>query len=246
MARPNKILIVVTGDPPPAVAARHGDYADIMARAVGPAWSGGYASLDPRTEPLRCPAEPAGIIVTGSSASVAAAKPWMEATARWLAALIADGTPTLGVCFGHQLVAAALGGEVTPNPRGREMGTVTIERLGQSDLLAGLGDTFTANACHTDTVASLPPGTTVLARSPLDPHQCVQFRERCFGVQFHPEIDGWMMRAFTAARAPLIRADGLDPAVIRAGARDTPSGPTILGNFVARFVVGGSHPPHPA
>lgn len=237
MACPNKLLIVVTGDPPPAVAERHGDYADIMAAAVGPAWAGTYASVDPRSEPPRCAADMAGIIITGSSASLPAEEPWMATAATWLAEMIQGGIPTLGVCFGHQLVALALGGRVAPNPRGREMGTVTVERLADSALLAGLGRQFSVNACHTDTVSALPPGAVVVARSALDPHQCVRFAERCFGVQFHPELDGHKMRAFVDARAPLIRREGLSPDAIRASARDTPSGPRILQNFVQRFVA---------
>lgn len=101
MALPNKLLIVITGDPPPGVADRFGDYADIMAAAVGPAWRGGYASIDPRAEPPRCPAATAGIIITGSSASLPTAEPWMTRAATWLAERIQEGIPTLGVCFGH-------------------------------------------------------------------------------------------------------------------------------------------------
>ncbi len=117
------------------------------------------------------------------------------------------------------------------------MGTVTIERLGDSALLAGLGPEFTVNACHTDTVCELPPGAAVLARSALDPHQCARFTERCFGVQFHPELDGDKMRAFVDARAPLLVGEGLSPETIRASARDPPSGTHILRSFVEQVVA---------
>jgi GMP synthase-like glutamine amidotransferase len=62
--------------------------------------------------------------------------------------VVARSAPVLGVCFGHQLLAQALGGEVQPNERGREMSTVAIERLADDPLFAGLGQRFNANACH--------------------------------------------------------------------------------------------------
>ncbi len=126
------------------------------------------------------------------------------------------------------------------------MGTVAIERLGEGALLEGLGRHFTANACHTDTVTRLPSGAAVLARSESDPHQCVRFAERCYGVQFHPELDGWKMRAFVDARAELLRAEGLDPVTIKRHASDTPSGRRIMNNFIERVVAPRSSQVHPA
>ncbi len=244
MVRPHKILIVVTGSPPPAVAAAHGDYATIMAAAVGSAWTGGYDSIDLRSERPRNDSATAAVIITGSSASLPDHEPWMAEATAWLAEIVRRGTPTLGVCFGHQLLAQALGGAVALNPKGREMGTVAIERLEPCVLFQGLNRHFTANACHTDTVTRLPVGAEVFARSETDPHQCVRFAERCYGVQFHPEIDGWTMRAFVDARADQLHAEGLDPVAIKHQARDTPSGHQIMGNFVKHVVALEGHEAH--
>ena len=81
--------------------------------------------LDPRRgDTLPPPAQISGAVVTGSHAMVSHREPWSEATGAWLAQLVAHGTPLLGICFGHQLLAHALGGEAGNHPGGPEIGTV--------------------------------------------------------------------------------------------------------------------------
>src|SRR5262245_61079370 len=91
-------------------------------------------------DPLPAPESPAGVVVTGSSAMVSHREPWSELTAEWLARAVELGTPVLGICYGHQLLAHALGGAVGRNPRGREIGTVEVRSLlpGQQDPLFGV------------------------------------------------------------------------------------------------------------
>src|SRR5688572_21533998 len=69
----------------------------------------------------------AGTIVTGSGAMVTDRHEWSERSAQWLRDAAHDGMPLLGICYGHQLIAHALGGEVDYHPAGREMGTVQLE-----------------------------------------------------------------------------------------------------------------------
>jgi GMP synthase (glutamine-hydrolysing) len=147
---------------------------------------------------------------------------------------VARDVPILGLCFGHQILAQALGGEVQPNPRGREMSTVTVERTGDDPIFEGVAHRFAANACHVDTVARLPTGARVLARSELDPHQCLRFAPRCYGVQFHPEFDGEVMRGYVSARADILATEGKDPAALGARAIDTPESAKVLANFLAQ------------
>src|SRR5690606_32575674 len=131
---------------------------------------------------------PAGVVLSGSSAHVQDREPWMLRAEASLRQLVAQGVPVLGICFGHQLLAQALGGEVQANPRGREISTVSIDRLGTAPLLDGLDARFAANACHSDTVIRLPPDAVVLGRNEADAHQIVRFAPRAYGVQFHPEF----------------------------------------------------------
>jgi GMP synthase (glutamine-hydrolysing) len=156
-------------------------------------------------------------------------------------AIAAAEVPFFGICFGHQLVAQALGGEVKLNSRGREIGTVRVTRLAEDFLFdggGGVGSELFANATHKDTVARLPDGARVLASSALEPTQAFAVGRAIRCVQFHPEIDGDAMRGYVDARAHLIAEEGSDPEVIRARSVDAPEAEETLRNFVRHVVKG--------
>ena len=100
-----------------------------------------------------------------------------------------------------------------------------------------MGRVFTANACHSDTVAALPLDAEVLARSAVDDHQVLRFGRRSWGVQFHPEFDGEVTRQYLDARAEAVVSEGLDLAVLQRRAKDTPDARVVFRNFV-RHVIG--------
>jgi GMP synthase (glutamine-hydrolysing) len=149
--------------------------------------------------------------------------------------LVGAGAPLLGICFGHQLVAKALGGEVAKNPRGRELGTVTVRRVADDPVWGTLPATFTANASHVESVVALPPSARLLAATELEPHAAFAVGARVRCVQFHPEFDGDVVRGYIDARAEAMRAEGLEPTLARAAAHDS-DGAAILRAFVRAFV----------
>ena len=162
------ILIVKLGSTLPSLAESHGDFEDwIEARLCLP--PGHVAVVDPQRAPLPEPRHFSGVILTGSHSMVTDHEPWSERTAEWIPAVMEAGTPLLGICYGHQLIAYALGGEVGPNPRGRESGTVEImlrDEARPDPLFAGLPATFRAHASHAQSVLRLPPGATWLGFQP--------------------------------------------------------------------------------
>ena len=128
------------------------------------------------------------IVLYGAATNVVDAPPWMSVEVSWLRERIEAGTPVLGVCFGAQLLAHALGAEVSraPSP---EIGwyPVTQTAAGRGDpLLGALPERFLAFQWHSWQCA-LPAGGVALADSEV----CLQaFRSgRTWGVQFHPEVD---------------------------------------------------------
>jgi len=128
-----------------------------------------------------------GVVVTGSRSSVYWDEPWIDGLVDWLADAADRGLPILGVCYGHQALAEALGGRVEAMDD-IELGYRTIERLDDGDpLLADLDAPFTAFETHSDRVVELPPDATLLAEN----DRGVQAFRRgdCWGVQFHPEYD---------------------------------------------------------
>src|SRR5690606_14699039 len=109
----------------------------------------------------------------------------------------AESLPMFGVCYGHQLLAHALGGVVDYNIKGRELGTQTIECLPDATgdaLMTGLPTRFPAQLLHAQSVTPLPPGAVALARSDMDRHQLIRLAPAIYSTQFHPEFGPEFMR----------------------------------------------------
>jgi GMP synthase (glutamine-hydrolysing) len=236
-----KLVVLRAGDAAAPVAARRGEFFAWIKREVGDAWSGAWVEHDVRTDaPLPEPASARGFIITGSSSSVTERAPWMLRTEELVRRIVSQGAPLFGICFGHQLIAQALGGRVAKNPRGREIGTVEVRVVPHEPpdpLLEGLGPRFVANHTHVDSVVELPPGARLLAATELEPHAAFAVGDTVKCVQFHPEIDGDAMRGYVEARAHLIAGEGGDPAAVLARVTDAPGGAETLRRFVRRVVV---------
>jgi len=117
---------------------------------------------------------------------------WLTATKALIREAADRGTPTLGICLGHQLAAVALGGEVARNPRGQQLGLLPMgwtEAAGRDDLAAGLVGTRVGIQWNDDIVTVAPDGTEVLALAPDGEIQVARFATRVWGVQLHPEVD---------------------------------------------------------
>ncbi|MFC6952545.1 type 1 glutamine amidotransferase [Halorubellus litoreus] len=156
---------------------------------------------------LPCGFEYDAVVVTGSRSSVYEDEAWIDGTREWVREAVEEhGLPALGVCWGHQLLADALGGTVEDMGE-YEIGYREIERAfddADADvdpLLAGVPESFTAFTTHSDSVVELPPGATEIARNDYGNHG---FRVGdAFGVQFHPEYDREMARSVTAGKDEL-------------------------------------------
>lgn len=177
----------------------------------------------------------AGVIVTGSAAFVTDRAEWSERSADWLCDAVHDGTPTLGICYGHQLLAHALGGEVADNPTGRESGTVAIDlhdHAAEDPLFSALPAKFIAHATHVQTVLRPPEGATVLAKSEQDNCHAFRWREHAWGVQFHPEFATHHMRGYVIARQEHLRSEGRCPKTIARNVTAAPQARKLLRRFV--------------
>lgn len=134
------------------------------------------------------PREYDGIVITGSSSSVLDETPWIgEAEKAVTTAVEQHSVPTLGVCWGAQLLAHALGGTVEQTDT-RELGYRTVERTDSTHpIFHGIEDRFTAFQSHADYIRDIPRDGELLALSD-DSKQAFSYNS-AIGVQFHPEVD---------------------------------------------------------
>ena len=174
------------------------------------------------------------VVVTGSSAMVTDREAWSERTAEWLADAVGAGVPVLGICYGHQLLAHALGGKVENNPLGRHIGTVDVRltEAAQGDpLFSGFDPVLHVPVSHRQAVTALPPGARLLATAERDPLHAFAVGDRAWGVQFHPEFDADIVRGYIDARRQQLVLEGLDADALWQRATDTPHGRQLLERF---------------
>ncbi|WP_268244944.1 glutamine amidotransferase [Cognatilysobacter bugurensis] len=232
MTRP--FLIIETGQPV-ASMRRHRGFPHWIRVAAGLGADEAVAVDVQRGDALPSRDGFAGVIVTGSGAMVTDREPWSEATAQWLRDAARAGLPLFGICYGHQLIAHALGGEVGWHPDGREMGTVELELHDTAlhdPLFTGLPERFAAQATHLQTVLRAPQGATVLARSVHDACHAFRWGDRTWGVQFHPEFSTVHMRGYVRARRDALRNEGHCPHAVARTVSATPHARRVLRRFV--------------
>jgi GMP synthase (glutamine-hydrolysing) len=127
-----------------------------------------------------------GVVISGSQTSVYDDRDWIHEATEWVRRVHRSDVPILGVCWGHQFLAQALGGRVA-DMGAYELGYERIERVGEDPLLEGVPETFTSFETHSDRVVELPAGAATLARND---NGVQAFRVgSTYGVQFHPEYD---------------------------------------------------------
>ena len=192
------LAIIQLERPPAPVRERIGEQARWFIEALELAPQDYVVCRPDRGEALPDFTAISGAILSGSWAMVTDHAEWSERTAAWLRAAMEQALPLFGVCYGHQLMAYALGGEVGDNPRGWERGAlpITLQSGTQSDaLLQGLPLSFPVWLSHRQTVLAPPPGAQVLARSASDNCQIIRYGPQALSVQFHPEFDARIMQA---------------------------------------------------
>lgn len=229
-------MILKTGSTFEDVAAIRGDYEHWIARGLGVAEEDVLVVDAPREATFPAPETIDAMVVTGSAAMVTDREPWSVAAGELLREVVERRTPVLAICYGHQLLADALGGEVGDNPRGRQIGTIdlTLTAEGKRDpLLGALRSPIRFHVTHRQVVLRPPEGAVHLASAELDPHHAFRIGERTWGVQFHPEFDAAALVTYLARRADLIREEGGDPELLARRVEETPSGDELLARFAA-------------
>jgi GMP synthase-like glutamine amidotransferase len=218
------IGILQTGRAPESLVATAGDYPDMFVRLLG---GKGFtfrtwAVVDMDFPPDVRAAD--GWLITGSRHGVYEDHPFIKPLEAFIRAAIAGGVPVVGICFGHQIVAQAMGGRVEKFAGGWSVGPTDYD----------FGDeTITLNAWHQDQVVEPPPGATVLARGPSCAYAALAYGDRALTIQAHPEFRPDFLAGLMETRGRgLVPDDLLEAAAARLGA---PLGDARMADRIAAF-----------
>lgn len=233
------VLIIKLGDTLPDLAEQRGDFEAWFMEPLHEASLHTHV-VDPRKgTTLPPPTDYAGILLTGSHAMVTDQEEWNRKTAAWLPAVVASSVPLLGVCYGHQLLADAMGGHVDNHPQGIEMGTVEIEleQAAQNDpLMKNLPQTLKVHASHTQSVITLPPDAVLLAANAWEAHHAFAVGDCAWGIQFHPEFDAHIMQTYINAFQDYLESEGQDVGHLLKQVQETPYSRQVLERFAEVIV----------
>jgi GMP synthase (glutamine-hydrolysing) len=192
-------------------------------------------------ESLPAADETDGVLVLGGSMSATDDQryPWLTATKDLLRRAVDSGLPTLGICLGHQLLTVALGGQVAPNPAGKQMGVVPVGFIAAATterLFAGIARRVGAAAIqwNNDIAVGLPAEATVLAATPDGVPQVIRIGDAAWGVQFHPEADAAIVAEWAESEGPVTPVEAAAIARIGDAAADLEA---TWRPFAARFVA---------
>lgn len=222
----------------PEHRARFGDYPAMFADTLrgGMAQEATFEFFDVRRERYPRRTEDCdGYLITGSRASVYDDDPWIVRLIGFVRGLHQAGARTVGICFGHQLIAQALGGAVGRAPGGWGVGVHTWKVVRREPWMRPAKRDFRLLASHQDQVEMLPPGARLLASSHFCPHAAFAVGEHMLAVQGHPEFTKAYAKFLMHRRRPLLGA-AFEPGM---RSLDQPTDAGLIAGWIAGFLAGG-------
>jgi GMP synthase-like glutamine amidotransferase len=221
-----KLAILETGRPPGDLAERFGDY---------PAMFAGLLGRDFETEAfdVRAGRFPSGghdaVLITGSPAGVYDPLPWIAPLCEFIRS--AKDSRMVGICFGHQIMAEALGGHVEKSDKGWGAGLQRYELMDWQPWMDG-DETIDVPASHQDQVVRPPPNTEITAQSAFTPFAGLAWTDRpAISFQFHPEFSPAFAKALIEQRYDIVP----DPGAVIASL-DAPNDNERVGEWIRRFL----------
>ena len=224
-----KIAVLETGVPPEPLIDEFGSYPDMFADLLGSGYD--LDTFDVTTGDLPDPAAHEAYMITGSPAGVYDPLPWIEPLMEFIRS--ASGTKMIGVCFGHQVMAQALGGEVIKSPKGWAAGLNRYEVLRPQPWTNGERK-VAIPASHQDQVVVQPPNTSVVAASDFTPFAALAWEDRpAISFQFHPEFSTAYAKALIEKRYDKVNTP--DAAI---ASLDSPNDNQHVAAWMRRFLNG--------
>ncbi|MBL9054623.1 MAG: type 1 glutamine amidotransferase [Tabrizicola sp.] len=228
------IAVLVTNTDQSAFAARHPRDAEkfiVLMKGARPDWQ---ITTFEVTENVFPPSLEGfdGLLIGGSPASVNDENHWIERLSGLIRRAHAAGVPMVGVCFGHQAIAQALGGEVGENPGPFVLGTTETTLTTRVPWIPEDARSIILASAHGEQVTALPPGAEVLGESAGCKVAAYRIGTRVFATQHHPEMTPHFHAALVEEFAPMFAPEV--GAAARASLTRTTEGPRFA-EWIARF-----------
>jgi len=214
-----RLGVIVAGDPDQITLNRFGDYGQQTQNYLNlehVRWTRFHAVSGVLPDPK---SNWDGFVITGSAAASYGSQPWIGRLKSWIEKTVACDLPLVGFCFGHQVIAEALGGRCEPNPKGWELGLTHLSAVNAFDPLWPVP--LTLLQMHQDHVKRLPRDAQCILRSVNTDVQLFRIGRKILGIQGHPEFHSDVIRNLLNARV----ASGSIDAGAAQTARDSLSGP---------------------
>ncbi|MEO0397841.1 MAG: type 1 glutamine amidotransferase [Pseudomonadota bacterium] len=190
------IAVLQTGRAMAEDRPRHGDYDDMCKALIGraPDEADTYAVLDGEFPKSIEPYD--AFVVTGSAHGAYEDHDWIPPLEALIREAYDKKVKLIGICFGHQIIAQALGGRVEKSDKGFGVGAMDYELVN----LGALSQSISLYAWHQDQIVHAPEGAEVIARSDFCPIAGLRYGDRAITFQAHPEFTADYMRALADAR----------------------------------------------
>jgi GMP synthase-like glutamine amidotransferase len=223
-----KLAILETGRPPGSLADQFGDYPAMFAKLLGPEFE--IARFDVEAGELpRDPSAHGAYLITGSPAGVYEPLPWIEPLMTVIRG--AGQAKMVGICFGHQVRAEALGGHVEKSDKGWGAGLHRYTIV-HAEPWMDTDERIAVPASHQDQVVVQPPNTDVVAASDFTPFAGLAWTDRAaISFQFHPEFSPAFAKVLIEQRYDVVP----DPDAAIASL-DAPNDNMRVGRWIGRFL----------
>ncbi len=232
-----KLLIIKTGESLSKVAKKYGDFEDLIINKANIKTEEIIIYKPFKDERFPDIDNIKGIIITGSHSMVTDDLLWIKNLSKGLKYYLDNyNIPTLGICFGHQLLAKMYGGKVDYHPVKKEIGSkeILLTAAGKDNkLFRGFSNEFSSFLVHEQSVLELPEEAIRLAYNSFENNQAFYLKDNIWGVQFHPEFTTGVMKEYILNERDKLIKEGYNLDKLIRGLKKNTSGEKLIKNFIA-------------